>query len=246
MDCFEDVLSVLNVCEEGENSISRPFIEWAINRLDSAAKFVENVLPIVNEHKAELTEVANNLRVLYHLWCRKLTELELTNTPNCTHLAVYLLSPPERTVNRGPGRPKYEIDEETLLHFRALGFKWKDIAGLLLVSRWTLWRRVRELGITEETGFTNITNTNLDDIVRAFMSVQGGLVGYSMVRGHLRSMGINVQRDRIRASISRVDPINCRLRWATVISRRAYSVPGPNSLRHIDGHHSLITSLFMA
>ena len=241
MDCFEDVLSVLNICEEGENSTSRSFIEWAINRLDAAAKFVENVLPVVNEHKAELTEVANNLRVLYHLWCRKLTEMELTNTPNCTHLAVYLLSPPERTVNRGPGRPKYEIDEETLLHFRALGFKWKDIAGLLLVSRWTLWRRVRELGITEETGFTNITNTNLDDIVRAFMSVQGGLVGYSMVRGHLRSMGINVQRDRIRASISRVDPINCRLRWATVISRRAYSVPGPNSLWHIDGHHSLIT-----
>ena len=32
-----------------------------------------------------------------------------------------------------------------------------------------------------------------------------------------------------------------RLRWATVVSRRAYSVPGPNSLWHIDGHHSLIT-----
>ena len=43
-------------------------------------------------------------------------------------------------------------------------------------------------------------------------------------------MGINVQRERIRASISRVDPISCRLRWATVVSRRAYSVPGPNSL----------------
>ena len=66
-------------------------------------------------------------------------------------------------------------------------------------------------------------------------------MGYSMVRGHLRSMGINVQRERIRASISRVDPINCRLRWATAVSRRAYSVPGPNSLWHINGHHSLIT-----
>ena len=44
--------------------------------------------------------------------------------------------------------------------------------------------------------------TDLDDIVRAFMNIQGGLVGYSMVRGHLRSMDINVQRERIRASIS--------------------------------------------
>lgn len=170
-----------------------------------------------------------------------MTDLGLRNTPNCTHLAVYLVSSPERTVNGGPGRPKYEINEETLLHLRALGFKWKDIAELLLVSRWTLWRRVRELGISEETGFTIIGNTDLDEIVRAFMNVQGGLVGYSMVHGHLRSKGINVQRQRIRASISRVDPINCRLRWATVVSRRAYSVPGPNSLWHIDGHHSLIT-----
>ena len=29
-------------------------------------------------------------------------------------------------------------------------------------------------------------------------------------------------------------------RWATVITRRTYSVPGPNSLWHIDGHHSLL------
>ena len=43
---------------------------------------------------------------------------------------------------------------------------------------------------------------DLDGIVQAFMNVQGGLVGYSMVRRHLRSMGINVQRERIRASIS--------------------------------------------
>ncbi|XP_044183537.1 uncharacterized protein LOC122964112 [Acropora millepora] len=241
LHCFEDVISLLNVCEEEQNRISRPLIECVINRLESAAKFVENILPIVNECKGELTEAAGNLRVLFHSWCRKLTERGLRNTPNCTHLAVYLLSPPELTVKGGPGRPKYEIDEETLLHFRALGFKWKDIAELLLVSRWTLWRRVRELGITEKTGFTNIGNTDLDDIVGAFMNVQGSLVGYSMVRGHLRSMGINVQRERIRASISRVDPINCRLRWATVVSRRAYSVPGPNSLWHIDGHHSLIT-----
>ena len=62
-NCFEDVLSLLNVCEEGENGISRPFIERVINCLESAAKFVENVLPIVNECKGELTEVAGNLRV---------------------------------------------------------------------------------------------------------------------------------------------------------------------------------------
>ena len=80
-----------------------------------------------------------------------------------------------------PGRLKYEINEETLLHFRALRYKWKDIAELLLVSCWTLWRWVGELGISEETGSTIIGNTDLDDSVQAFMNIQGGLVGYSMV-----------------------------------------------------------------
>ena len=140
-----------------------------------------------------------------------------------------------------PGRPKFDIDEETLLHFRSLGFSWKNIARLLLVSRWTIWRRVRELGIAKKTGFSDATDEQLDNIVRGFMSVQGSLVCYSMVRGHLREMGVNVQRDGIRVSMARVDPISCRLRWATVVSRRSYSVAGPNSLWHIDGHHSLCT-----
>ena len=124
---------LVKVCEEGENSTSRPFIERVINCLESAVKFVENVLPIVNDCKRELTEVAGNLRALFHSWCQKLTELGLRNTPNCTHLAVYLVTSLELTVNGEPGRPKYEIDEETLLHFRALGYKWKEIAEIQIL-----------------------------------------------------------------------------------------------------------------
>ena len=59
--------------------------------------------------------------------------------------------------------------------------------------------------------------------------------------GHLGSQGLGVQRDGIRESIGRVDPGNSRIRWAVVISRRAYSVAVPNSLWHVDGHHSLVS-----
>ena len=78
-------------------------------------------------------------------------------------------------------------------------------------------------------------------IISRFMRDHGTLVGYSLVSGHLRSIGLRVQRDRIRHSIGRVDPENSRIRWAAVISRRSYSVAGPNSLWHIDGHHSLVS-----
>lgn len=37
-----------------------------------------------------------------------------------------------------------------------------------------------------------------------------------------------------------MNPVNTAIRWAGVISRRVYSVPWPNSLWHMDGHHLLI------
>ena len=56
----------------------------------------------------------------------------------------------------------------------------------------------------------------------------------------LKSINLRIQRRRIRESLARIDPGSVRLRWAVVVSRRSYSVAGPNSLWHIDGHHSLV------
>ena len=98
-ECFADIVNLLNVCEEEENSISRQFVEWVISRLELAAKFVENVQLFVNEREKEMAEVAINLRILFHSWCRELKELEIRNTPNCSHLALYQLNSPERFVS---------------------------------------------------------------------------------------------------------------------------------------------------
>lgn len=140
------------------------------------------------------------------------------------------------------GRPRFEISENVLLQFRSHGFKWKHIADMLLVSRWTIRRRVIEFGIEEITGFSDVTDDEIDGLVQQFMHEHGSVVGCSIihVNGYLRSLGIQIQRHRLRSSIARIDPVNVRLRRAVVVSRRAYSVPGPNSLWHIDGHHSLI------
>ena len=69
-ECFADIVNLLNVCEEEDNSISQQFIEWVINRLELAAKFVENVLPFINKREEELAEVTINLRILFHSWCQ--------------------------------------------------------------------------------------------------------------------------------------------------------------------------------
>ena len=64
--------------------------------------------------------------------------------------------------------------------------------------------------------------------------------GEGMVIGCLRSKGIFVPRHRVRQIIRVHDPIAGLLRWTVATSRRNYSVPGPNTLWHIDGLHKLI------
>ena len=55
LNCFADILSLLNFCDEDQNSISRPSLKSVIKELESAGKFVENILPFVSEDKDELT-----------------------------------------------------------------------------------------------------------------------------------------------------------------------------------------------
>ena len=76
-----------------------------------------------------------------------------------------------------------------------------------------------EYGPEEMTGFS--MEGQLENLVGCFMSNHGTLVGYAFVSGHLQSLGLRVQRDRIRESISRVDPGNSRICWAVIFSRRA-------------------------
>lgn len=63
--------------------------------------------------------------------------------------------------------------------------------------------------------------------------------------GHLGSLGIYVPRSLFRASIHRVDLVNTAIRRHVTVERRKYYSEGPNSVRHIDGHHKLIRWRFV-
>ena len=64
--------------------------------------------------------------------------------------------------------------------------------------------------------------------------------GRSLAMGFLKSHGLCIQQRKVMKCLVRIDPDNSLLRWAVVIKQRKYKVPGPNSLWHVDGHHSLI------
>lgn len=115
---------------------------------------------------------------------------------------------------------------------------WKTIAAFLGVSEQTLYRRRIEYGIC--SSFTEITNDDLDSHIEHILQLTP-YSGEVYVIGSLKEKKINVQRERVRESLSRIDPIGRKMRRRYAICRRVYHVPGPNYLYHIDSNHKMIT-----
>ena len=171
-------------------------------------------------------------------WWQQLAETERRTTS-----AVDLGKPSCK--RSGRGRPSFGIPPAILGELRGLGFTWTRIAKMLNVSRSTIHRRVTDHGLEGLSKFSDITDAELDHVIEEYISRHGPTTDQSYLIGHLRSLGLRVQHDRVRSSLTRVDPDNTALHWAAVISRRVYSVPWPNSLLHMDGHHSLIRRGFV-
>ena len=136
------------------------------------------------------------------------------------------------------GRPRFQVMKDQLEFLRSKHFSWARIANLLGISERTLRRRRDEVGVETE-GFTEISEENLTTVVQSVKSVTPN-IGQSRMLGALRSRGLHVQRWKVREIMRKIDPIGTALRWNQVVYRRKYSVPEPNALWHIDGHHKLI------
>ena len=140
----------------------------------------------------------------------------------------------------GTGKPAFDISAELLEDFLSLGISYTRISEMLGVSRWTVSRRIKDYGLEDFKSFSKLSDDELDKVVRGHISEHGATSGQVYLTGYLRSLGLRVQRRRVRECLARLDPQNRALRWGIVVSRRVYRVPWPNSLWHLDGHHSLI------
>lgn len=98
------------------------------------------------------------------------------------------------------GRPKAAVDRDKLEFLRSLHFTWRDISAILGVSVKTLQRRAKEWNITT---YSTLIDSELDEIVREYLHSFPS-AGEAMIRGHLQSVNVHVQRDRLRQSVRRV------------------------------------------
>lgn len=143
-----------------------------------------------------------------------------------------------RLLRVGRGRPSIQLEEENLRFLVETGFRVADIATMFGCSERTVERRLQQLNINLRV-YSRITDEDLDCTVAQITKMNPNC-GEKSITGRLRSAGIVVQRERVRESLRRIDPVGVVTRLRAVLHRRVYAVHSPNSLWHIDGYHKLV------
>ena len=71
-------------------------------------------------------------------------------------------------INERAGRPAYKISIHQLEFLRnRMRFNWSQISRMLLVSRTTLWRKIRNLeSFSSQHHYTAITDSDLEELIR--------------------------------------------------------------------------------
>ena len=168
--------------------------------------------------------------------------LYILSKPNCpgserSSVSKVAVITAQKTGKRG--RPRKVISEaflkEAFKPGRNIGIS--KLASSLPVHRNTVKNYMLHYGIARQP-FSTITNTALDALVRGYKDKRPN-TGIRYIRGFLFNQGIRVQRERIIASLHRVDDVAGVFRRNTTIKRREYKSSRPNALWHVDGHHKL-------
>lgn len=182
----------------------RTAVERFIRQLESIRRILVNLDDryLTQDDIAEMITQVNNL----------LDPLEefIDNPP--PHPASYL----PRNYTGRPGRPAYILDIPRAICLHNLGASWVRVAHAMGVARQTLYSHLQELGFsTARPVFTEITDDDLDEIV-AEISLEHPFDGSGIMRGHLKSRGINLSILRVQESLKRVDPLGVLSRYGSL------------------------------
>lgn len=236
---FQSLSDLMAFCEEKSSQPTSGDIEYCQEQLHCSVQCLEYIEFHLRENNADidLLEAIRVLLVSFQIIAQTWNALNVVHAVPSISATVdsdilHISSQPV------PGRPPFMIDMERVLYLLSLGFKIIDVAKCFLIHRTTLWRKLRAINI-QARKFTEISDQHLVNEIREVYQNHPHC-GVSMMHGHLRARGIIVPQSRVRDALRETDPASSVLRWGLMAQRRKYSVPGPNSLWHIDGHHALV------
>ena len=175
----------------------------------------------------------SNSRIL----CLPVALIQFGNSDN--RAEIVRVTPFRLQHHHGRGRPAIEFDQEWLANAisptRRLSLQ--TLARTLGVHCNTLRRHLQINGLAKR--FSDITDAELDILVCHYKLGRPN-AGLRFVLASLKSHGLNIQRECVRMSLQRIDPLGRIIRHQNAIRRRVYEAPRSNYVWHIDGHHKLI------
>ena len=146
---FLEVVNLLDECERvwTMQNASSSVKEYLEIRLELLIFSLQHLLPLLGRVSRDVfSEVLRNVCIFQDTWKR-------ANPSSPTDIAIYTLERPPVFQFGAVGRPRLYISEDVLLNLRSFGFTWQKISEMLLVSRWTLRRRVIEFGLEHTLDF---------------------------------------------------------------------------------------------
>jgi hypothetical protein len=185
----------------------------------------------LHELVRNLLQLISWLKIQFGVAALRVSDQEQQLQHNCIGAGNGLV---QHTGEAGRPRLRNTLNEQQLRYLRDnLGLRWVDIARCLRVSVRTLRRWRYQFALFTTGNHSNLSDQDLDDRVRAVLQ-HTPCVGLSLVRGALRAQGLNVQRERIRQSMNRIDPVSWTIHHTQFIIRRTYNVRSPNSLWYVN------------
>ena len=241
VEWMKTVDALFQQCTLGRDLNDQELTDSLCMHLERVLGSIEDAFQVVHGISAYESDVVT-LREL-QMRARTHHRALVSSVSTCSVVPQASLSLCQACYTGNSGRPQLHVNIEQVELLRSSNFTWEEIAQIVGVGRTTLWRKLRKLGMPIER-YSDINDSHLDQLLRE-IQLNNPNIGVSMLQGHLKSLGKKIQWQRIRESILRINPLRAIIRWQQSISRRSYWVPGPNSLWHIDGHHSLIRWRFV-
>ncbi|CAC5405288.1 unnamed protein product [Mytilus coruscus] len=227
-DLGEFFTSLLNVFENTNRNLNRPWTAHDITLIENISRRLESCLEILNVMLSVLdpgSDLNLTIETLYstgHDLFGQATQM--LHTLNIEEGVNHVNDEGEDALlfeETSTGRPKYNLNQ-SIMYLYESGMSWSRMASCLQVSLSTIRRRRDELALQ----FTPNA-------------------GESFIQGSFRGRGIRIQRWRLRERLNVIDPVGRALRKRRAIQRRVYNVEGINHLWHVDTNHKLIAWRFV-
>ena len=89
-----------------------------------------------------------------------------------------------QTIPQSQEKPPFLIEKEFLEDLRSCdSYTWTDIARILRISRWTLYSSVREFNLENFSKYSDISDDELDALIRRHISQHGSTTRESYLVG---------------------------------------------------------------